>query len=84
MTFYNRNPHRLEAPVITQLPPNGDTNFPPNAVDLYLRVGAFNNVQDDPLVGNVEGNHTVVPEPSSLVLLCLGLFGLRLKRCRLN
>ncbi len=83
MTLYNRDPHILTAPGITNLPPLGDVHFPPTApVDLYLRLGQINS-PSDPIVGQARGDHTLAPEPSSLALLglaCVGFFGYRRRR----
>jgi PEP-CTERM motif len=94
-TFYNRAPHLIEAPGITELPPIGTEHFPPvppGLTRIYMRVGPSNNPQTDPWVGYVYGSHTllpydptIAPEPTSLALLgvgCVGLVGCRRRNAK--
>lgn len=76
MTFYNRDPHVLEAPGITELPPV-DTHFPPfQSVPIYWRLGATNSL-GDPLIGAVLGDHTtLIPEPTTFALAAMSVLSL--------
>lgn len=65
-----------------------DTNIGPIVVDDPLSVNQFNNVSTSggtlsfSAIDTVSFSATVIPEPSSLVLLGIGLLGLGLQRAR--